>query len=174
MQLICEYRIGRNKYKRIYSRTLLTSWSASSRSRGARVESTTFVDRHLLCAYDRDLSQAFPPLSVTLCLDDEVDVSAETCWYLATSDPGGAALQAMVVWMNQKPLDLKRSYLIKHTTQQVGASVTGVRYRVNINTLELRPAGALGFNEIAAVVVESRRPLCSLTPAKTARRAHSF
>ena len=113
-----------------------------------------------ITTYDGDLSQAFPPLSVTLCLDDEVDVSRGDM-LVSPQHPTQVArrFEAMVVWMNQKPLDLKRSYLIKHTTQQVGASVTAVRYRVNINTLEHEPAGGLGFNEIAAVVVESKRPL---------------
>ena len=64
-----------------------------------------------------------------------------------------------MVWMNQKPLEPGRPYLIKHTTQQVGATVAAVRHRVNINTLEHEPAEVLGFNEIGAVLVETKRPL---------------
>jgi hypothetical protein len=61
--------------------------------------------------------------------------------------------------MNQKPLDPGRQYLVKHTTQQVGATVAAVRYRVNINTLDQEPAGRLGFNDIGAVTMETKRPL---------------
>jgi len=67
--------------------------------------------------------------------------------------------EAMMVWMNQKPLDAGRGYLIKHTTQQVGATVTAVRHRVNINTLDHELVGRLGFNEIGGVLVETKRPL---------------
>ncbi|MCU1275455.1 MAG: sulfate adenylyltransferase subunit 1, partial [Bryobacterales bacterium] len=113
-----------------------------------------------ITTYDGDLPQAFPPLSVTLCLDDEVDISRGDMLVPPQHPPQVTRrFEAMMVWMNQKPLTLERSYLIKHTTQQIGASVTAVRYRVNINTLEHEPAEGLGFNEIAAVLVESKRPL---------------
>jgi hypothetical protein len=65
----------------------------------------------------------------------------------------------MLVWMNQKPLEPGRPYLIKHTTQQAGATVLTVRHRVNINTLEDELVERLGFNEIGAVMVEAKRPI---------------
>jgi hypothetical protein len=67
--------------------------------------------------------------------------------------------EATMVWMNHKALETGRPYLIKHTTQQVGATVAAVRHRVNINTLEHEPAERLGFNEIGAVLMETKRPL---------------
>jgi hypothetical protein len=61
--------------------------------------------------------------------------------------------------MNEKPLQPKRSYLLKHTTQQVRATVTAIRHRININTLQQEGAGELRLNEIGEVAVETFRPL---------------
>ncbi len=113
-----------------------------------------------ISTYDGDLSEAFPPMSVTLCLEDEVDVSRGDMLVPPAHPPHAARrFEAMLVWMNQKPLETGRPYLIKHTTQQGGATVAAVRHRVNINTLEHELVGVLGFNEIGAVQVEAKRPL---------------
>ena len=113
-----------------------------------------------IATYDGDLEHAFPPMSVTVCLEDEIDISRGDMLVPPAHLPYVARrFEAMLVWMNQKPLDPGRPYVLKHTTQQVGGAVTAVRHRVNINTLEHEPAEGLGFNEIAAVLVESKRPL---------------
>jgi len=113
-----------------------------------------------ISTYDGELSRAFPPLSVTLCLEDEVDISRGDMLVPPQHPPHVARrFEAMMVWMNQKPLDPGRAYLIKHTTQQVGATVAAVRHRVNINTLDHEVVGRLGFNEIGGVLIETKRPL---------------
>src|ERR1035438_3274067 len=66
---------------------------------------------------------------------------------------------ATVVWMNQKPLEPNRSYLIKHTTQVTQARVREIRYRIDVNTLEHQPARRLELNAIGVVSVEAQRPL---------------
>ncbi len=113
-----------------------------------------------ISTYDGELSRAFPPLSVTLCLEDEIDISRGDMLVPPQHPPHVARrFEAMMVWMNQKPLDPGRAYLIKHTTQQVGATVAAVRHRVNINTLDHEIVGRLGFNEIGGVLIETKRPL---------------
>jgi len=120
--------------------------------RTSRVKSIT--------TFDGDLAEAFPPMSVTLCLEDEVDVSRGDMLVPPQHPPHVARrFEAMLVWMNQTPLEPGRPYLIKHSTQQAGAQVAAVRYRVNINTLEHELAERLGFNEIGAVMIEAKRPL---------------
>ena len=120
--------------------------------RTSRVKSIT--------TFDGDLPEAFPPMSVTLCLEDEVDVSRGDMLVPPQHPPHVARrFEAMLVWMNQTPLEPGRPYLIKHSTQQAGAQVAAVRYRVNINTLEHELAERLGFNEIGAVMIEAKRPL---------------
>ena len=61
--------------------------------------------------------------------------------------------------MGNQPLDLRRQYIIKHTTQSVKAQVRFIRYRVNINTLERQPASELNLNEIGTVVIDTHSPL---------------
>jgi sulfate adenylyltransferase large subunit len=113
-----------------------------------------------ISTYDGDLAKAFPPMSVTVCLEDEVDVSRGDMLVPPQHPPHAARrFEAMLVWMNQRALEPGRPYLIKHTTQQTGATVAVVRHRVNINTLEHEIADRLGFNEIGAVLVEAKRPL---------------
>jgi hypothetical protein len=68
-------------------------------------------------------------------------------------------IDARIVWMGNQPLDLRRQYIIKHTTQLVKAQVRTIRYRVNINTLERHQATYLSLNEIGAVVIDTHSPL---------------
>jgi len=113
-----------------------------------------------IATYDGDLPQAFPPMSVTVCLEDEIDIGRGDMLVPPQHLPYvSRRFEATMVWMNQKPLEPGRPYLVKHTTQQVGGTVAAVRYRVEINTLDHEPAERLGFNEIGAVVVETKRPL---------------
>jgi sulfate adenylyltransferase large subunit len=113
-----------------------------------------------ISTYDGDLAKAFPPMSVTVCLEDEIDISRGDMLVHPDNLPfADRHLEATLVWMNEKPLEPKRPYLLKHTTQQVRANVTVIRHRININTLAHEPAAQLGLNEIGAVAVETFRPL---------------
>ena len=113
-----------------------------------------------IVTWDGNLEEAFAPMSVTLCLEDELDVSRGDM-IVAENDPmhAGRRCQATVVWMNEKPLAPRRPYLLKHTTQMVQARIREVRHRVNIHTLEREPADGLELNEIGLVEVETHRPL---------------
>ncbi len=111
-------------------------------------------------SFDGDLSEVFAPMSVTVCLEDEVDISRGDM----LADPRqlphvSRRLQARVVWMNEQPLRLNQPYLLKHTTQQVAANVSALRYKVDVNTQEQLPATELGMNDIGAVLIEANRPL---------------
>ena len=117
-----------------------------------------------IATWDGDLPQAFPPMSVTLCLEDELDISRGDMLVAAGAD--GSALpaasnrlEATVVWMNQKPLEPGRPYLVKHTTQQVRGSVREIRHRVDVNTLRHEPAVELRLNEIGVIELETHRRL---------------
>lgn len=124
--------------------------------------------------YDGNLSRAFPPMSVTVTLDEEVDISRGDMLVHPDHAPHVAKhFDARVVWMSPTPLDPGRSYLLKHTTQMVRAGVRLIRYKVNINTLEKEPASALELNEIGAVVIETHRPIF-FDPYKRNRMTGSF
>ena len=120
--------------------------------RTSRVKSIT--------TYDGELDRAFPPMSVTVCLEDEVDVSRGNMLVPPSHPPQVTrCLDARVVWMGNQPLELRRQYIIKHTTQLVKAQVRKIRYRVDVNTLERHPASELKLNEIGAVVIDTHSPL---------------
>ena len=120
--------------------------------RTSRVES--------IVTWEGALPEAFAPMSVSLCLEDEIDISRGDMIALPANLPhAGRRFDATVVWMNQKPLQPNRSYLIKHTTQVTQARVRQIRYRIDVNTLQHEPARTLELNEIGVVAVEAQRPL---------------
>ncbi len=89
--------------------------------------------------FDGRLDEAVAPLSVTLTLEDEVDISRGDMLVSAQKPPDAARqFDASVVWMNEQPLDLSRRYILKHTTQTLPVEVKAVRHRVNIQTLGTR------------------------------------
>jgi bifunctional enzyme CysN/CysC len=103
---------------------------------------------------------AFPPMSVTLCLEDEVDISrGDMIVHVQHRPHVSRRVDAQVVWMSERPLERDREYLIKHTTQKVRARVAEVRYKVDVNSLQKQSSEDLRLNEIGAVVVETVKPL---------------
>ena len=127
-----------------------------------------------LVTRDGELAEAFAPMSVTVRLDEEIDVSRGDM-LVSPADPPRRALrfEATVVWMNQKPAAADRPYLLKHTTQTLPARIVEIRHRVDIHSLSARPASELQLNEIGMVVVEAQRPLF-IDPYRRNRFTGSF
>jgi sulfate adenylyltransferase large subunit len=114
-----------------------------------------------IATYDGALQEAFAPMSVILTLTDEIDISRGNMMVRADETPPAVArsLDATLVWMNDAPLEPGRSYLLKHTTRQVRATVRIVRCRIDVNTLEHEAARDLKLNEIGAVTIDMPRPV---------------
>ncbi|HJT89359.1 MAG TPA: sulfate adenylyltransferase subunit CysN [Bryobacteraceae bacterium] len=113
-----------------------------------------------IVTWDGDLEEAFAPMSVTVCLEDEIDVSrGDMLVHPETAPHAGRRLEATVVWMNEKPLEPHRPYLLKHSTQMVQARVREIRHRVDIHTLGHERASQLQLNEIGVVSVEAQRQI---------------
>ena len=113
-----------------------------------------------IVTWEGDLEEAFAPMSVTVCLEDEIDISRGDMLVHSDNAPhSGRRFEATVVWMNAKPLEPNRPYLLKHSTQTAQARIREIRYRVDINSLAHQPVGQLQLNEIAVVSVETQRPL---------------
>ncbi len=96
-----------------------------------------------------DLDRAVAGQSVTLTLEDEIDISRGDV--IATADapaPVANQFEATVVWMDDEPLPPGRTYLLKIGARTVGASITDIKHRVNVNTLEHTAAKRLELNEI--------------------------
>ena len=113
-----------------------------------------------IVTYDGELETAHAPMSVTVCLEDELDIGrGDMLAHPASLPHVSRQFEAAVVWMAAEPLRRDAPYLVKHTTQQARAKVVRVVHRLNVNTLAREDADELGLNEIGAVVVETAGPL---------------
>ena len=113
-----------------------------------------------IVSYDGDLPEAFAPMSVTLQLEDEIDLSRGDMLVSPENGPQvSRRFRAMVVWLHGSPLEVGRTYLVKHTTRQTKIRALEIRHRVNVNTLEQEQATQLHVNDIASVEFEAHVPL---------------
>jgi sulfate adenylyltransferase subunit 1 len=120
--------------------------------RQSRVES--------IVTYDGELAEAFAPMSVTLKLEDEIDLSRGDMLVQQDSLPHAAKrFEATVVWMHAQPSSSGRNYLVKQTSRQVRGKLTKVVHRVDIKSLEPEQADQLEMNDIATVELETSSPL---------------
>jgi len=110
--------------------------------------------------YDGRLDEAVAPMSITLTLEDELDISRGDMIASAERVPEVARqFDASVVWFNDQPLDLSRTYMLKHTTQTVRAEIQALQHRVNVTSLEREPAETLEMNAIGVLRIEASRPI---------------
>ena len=124
--------------------------------------------------FDGPLDRACAPMSVTLTLEDEIDISRGDLISSSSQIPNASRhFEASVVWLNEQPLDTSRRYIIKHATQTVAAEVKAVRHQVNIHTLQQEPAERLEMNGIGVLRIETNRPLF-LDPYRRNRTTGSF
>jgi sulfate adenylyltransferase large subunit len=113
-----------------------------------------------IVTFDGDLDEARAPLSITLVLDREIDISRGDLLAAAAAPPTvSRQLSAQLVWMDAKPLELNKRYLLKHTSHTVPALVRAIEHRTNIATLEHEPAETLEMNGIGRVEIELLRPI---------------
>src|ERR1700689_3466969 len=109
-----------------------------------------------------DVAEAFAPMSVTLLLDDDVDISRGDMICRPNNRPAVAQdIEAMVCWMSSDQVLAKRSRLVvKHTSRTVKAIVTDLHYRIDVNTLHRDEAATqLGLNEVGRVRLRLTQPI---------------
>jgi sulfate adenylyltransferase subunit 1 len=113
-----------------------------------------------IVTYDGEEPEAFAPMSVTLTLEDEIDLSRGDMLVSPDEPPHiSRNFEAMVVWFASESFVLGRSYLIKHNVRASRAKATNIHFRVNMHTLEHEPARELKMNDIASVEFEAAGPL---------------
>ncbi len=120
-----------------------------------------------LVTFDGDLAEAAAPVSITVTLEDEIDISRGD---LLTSAPQTATVtnnfSASLVWMDEHPLEPGRRYLLKHTTRTVQARVGSIRHALGIDLANIPASSAsLSLNSIALVDIETVLPLAADTYA---------
>ncbi|MFC4333670.1 sulfate adenylyltransferase subunit CysN [Salininema proteolyticum] len=111
---------------------------------------------------DGPLEEAYPPMSVTVRLTDEIDISRGDMLARPNNQPNSSQdVEAMVCWMDEtRPLAVRGKYAIKHTTSEVRAIVKDVQYQLDVNTLHRNEeAASLGLNEIGRVTLRTTKPL---------------
>ncbi|CAN5443037.1 hypothetical protein BH20CHL6_BH20CHL6_16900 [soil metagenome] len=112
--------------------------------------------------FDGPLQEAFPPLSVTMLLEDEIDIGRGDMICRPNNQATPTQdLDAMICWMADSPLREGERYALRHTTRDVKAVVNEVRYRVDVNSLHREDPGGgqLGLNEIGRVHLRTSGPI---------------
>lgn len=113
-----------------------------------------------IVTFDGNLEEAFPPLAVTVTLEDEIDVSRGDM--LVRPDNTARVVrefEAMIVWMTEQPMTPGSKYLFKHTSNLIGGTISNLRYRININTLESEEWKDLKMNEVGRCHVSLERAI---------------
>jgi sulfate adenylyltransferase large subunit len=111
--------------------------------------------------FDQEIDEAFPPMSVTVRLTDDVDVSRGDMIARVKNAPTPTQdIDAMICWMTNEPLRPRQKLAIKHTTRTGRVLVKDIQYRLDVNTLHRdQETGELGLNEIGRVQLRSTVPL---------------
>ncbi len=111
--------------------------------------------------FDGPVDEAFAPMSVTMRLTDDIDVSRGDMICRPHNKPTvGQDLEAMVCWMTDKPLQVGDILMLKHTTRWVKCVVRGLHYRLDVNTLHRDEAATtLTLNEVGRLALRVTQPL---------------
>ncbi len=113
-----------------------------------------------IVTYDGNLQRAYAPQSVTLTLEDEIDISRGDMFVNGGKKPRVAKeFEAMLCWLSETPLDKNRKYLVKHTTRTAKCVFSSIDYRVDVNTLEQHSTATLNMNDIARVAMKVQQSL---------------
>ena len=110
--------------------------------------------------YAGQIAAAFPTMSITVRLADDIDISRGDMIVNVDDPPVPAReIEAIVCWMSSQPMRPGGRYAIKHTTRTARAVIEQLEYKVNVNTLEHHEAPELGLNEIGRVHLRCSAPL---------------
>jgi sulfate adenylyltransferase subunit 1 len=107
------------------------------------------------------LDEAFPPMSVTFTLEDEIDISRGDMIAKPNNQPNnGQDIDLMLCWLNVKGLKVGGKYIVKHTSNEAKCIIKDVRYKVNVNTLEKHEGEKnVEVNDIARIQIKTAKPL---------------
>ena len=122
-----------------------------------------------IVTYEGELDYAFPPMSVTLTLEDEIDVSrGEMLVHPDNMPMVGRNFEAMLVWMDEEKMDMEKSFFLKQTTNTSRTRIDSIKYKVDINTMEhlsvdngrlAKEEVPMTLNQIARVVLTSSKEI---------------
>ena len=107
------------------------------------------------------VTEAFPPMSVTMTLEDEIDISRGDMIVKVNNQPRVEQdVEVMICWLNERPMQVGGKYALKHTSKDVRCIVKDVKYKMNINTLQKDEADKnIGLNDIGRITLRTTAPL---------------
>ena len=111
--------------------------------------------------FNGSIDEAFAPMSVTLTLEDEIDISRGDMIVRDNNRPDVAQdIDIMVCWLSEKPLQLNGKYAVKHTSADVRCVVKEIKYKVDINTLHrMDDDREIKMNDIGRISIRTTKPL---------------
>jgi bifunctional enzyme CysN/CysC len=118
-----------------------------------------------IVTYSGDIPEAFAPMSITVTLEDEIDVSRGDMLIHANTPADrplpivSPSIDAMVVWMSEQAFVPGKSYWFKQTTRLVSGSMVELQHTVDVNTLAQKPADRLNLNEVGRATLALSQPL---------------
>ncbi len=113
-----------------------------------------------IVTYEGELDEAFCPQSVTICLEDEIDISRGEMIVKPNDLPYvGRSFETMLVWMDEEPMNRGKQFFLKHNTNTTRATIDTVEYRVDVNTMERLEGRDFRLNEIGCVRVTTAKTL---------------
>lgn len=111
--------------------------------------------------YDKELDMAYSPQSVTISLEDDIDISRGDMIVRPNNTPRSTQdVDVMLCWLSEKGMQLNGKYALKHTTADLRCMIKDVKYKVDINSLNRLPGDAnIGLNDIGRVSLRTTKPL---------------
>jgi sulfate adenylyltransferase subunit 1 len=110
---------------------------------------------------DGELEEAYPPMSVTVLLKDDLDLSRGDMIVRENNQPQTTQdIELMICWFHEKPLQLRGKYAIQHTTQSARCLVQDIQYKMDVNTLHRNlDDKTVKMNDIARIKIRSTKAL---------------
>lgn len=114
-----------------------------------------------IVTYEGEIEEAFPPMSVTINLEDDIDVSRGDMIVRPHNQPNvGQDIDMIMCWLNQNPMNPRAKYMLMHTTKDARSIVKEVAYKIDINTLHrIEDDKEIKMNDIARVSLRVTNPL---------------
>jgi len=111
--------------------------------------------------FDGEVTEAFPPMSVTILLENDIDISRGDMIVRENNVPPITQdIEAMVCWFNERPLQMNGKYGLRQTTQEMRCVVKDIRYKLDINTLHRNLEDKeIRMNDIARIVLRTTKPI---------------
>lgn len=111
--------------------------------------------------FDGEIEEAFPPMSVTVLLEEDFDISRGDMIVRENNQPRiEQDIDVMVCWFSDRPVQLRGKYTLLHTTDEARCIVKEIRYKMDVNTLHRdQEDKVIKMNDIARVVLRTTKPL---------------